>query len=123
MEIACYNPNQYRRRDEMERRKQSISFLRGWYVSCMRYAGASDQGLIDTLLRRLMDEYSQPQRHYHGVPHILSGVRIMQQLSFLSNDISIDVLAYLYHDIVCIPGAKDNEDRSAEWAERDFAIC
>src|SRR3989338_714492 len=99
-------------------------FLRSMYGISMRHVGArEDKKLIDTLFRRIVDEYSVPSRYYHGLPHIVCGVRILHDLPFLAVDTQVAILAYIYHDIVCVPGAKENEERSAEWAARDlFAL-
>lgn len=56
--------------------------------------------------------YDRPDRHYHNWAHIQEGLAFIERYPSLFT--RTDVLAWLFHDIVYVPGATDNEKKSAE---------
>ncbi len=67
--------------------------------------------------------YGEPQRAYHDATHI---AELLDWFDRIADEpgwsIPADVYtAMLLHDAVYVPGAKDNEARSADWARRAIA--
>lgn len=66
----------------------------------------------------LVRHYAEPTRHYHTMRHIgrclhdLDGVR-----DAVPHPDAVE-LALWYHDVIYLPGAPDNEQRSADWFRR-----
>jgi predicted metal-dependent HD superfamily phosphohydrolase len=72
------------------------------------------------LLSAVQAAYATPPRAYHSYAHVLE---VLEHLSTVpswahANDV---LLAALFHDAVYVPGAKDNEARSAELARSTIA--
>lgn len=71
---------------------------------------------------RLIDAYSEPHRRYHGLGHLRFLLDEIGRQSLLLRDVGIVSLAAWWHDAVYDPQAKDNEERSADWARRDLEL-
>ena len=64
--------------------------------------------------RHLTDSYSEPQRYYHTLDHIEHCLSLFDKIcSEVENPEALE-LAIWYHDVVYTPGAKDNEQLSAD---------
>lgn len=66
----------------------------------------------DPILETVKPMYDAPGRHYHDWKHITEGLEF-----FVANRgmfTTSDLLAWVFHDVVYIPGAHDNEHQSAE---------
>jgi len=65
----------------------------------------------------LANRYAEPARHYHTLQHVRRCLRDLDWARKAIPDTDADVveLALWCHDVVYTPGAKDNEQRSAEW--------
>lgn len=62
----------------------------------------------------LTSVYTEPTRHYHNLGHINQMLTFGQRIT--GNKLSREqILAIWFHDYVCVPGAKDNEVRSADF--------
>ena len=74
----------------------------------------------DGLMPLLMAAYSQPGRFYHGVPHLEHVLNLYDEVEAGPGwEYPLEVrLALAFHDFICVPGAKDNENKSAEVARR-----
>lgn len=68
-------------------------------------------------LPQLLAAHSGPDRHYHGLQHIAECLQWLEQLRPLVARPAELALALCFHDAVYDPRAKDNELRSAEWAQ------
>lgn len=68
-------------------------------------------------LPQLLAAHSGPDRHYHGLQHIAECLQWLEQLRPLVAHPAELTLALCFHDAVYAPRAKDNELRSAEWAQ------
>lgn len=64
------------------------------------------------LYARLLAAYSEPQRHYHGVQHILECLQHFDQIRTQLQQPSLVELALWFHDAVYHPKAQDNEAQS-----------
>lgn len=89
-------------RRELERRFRDV-------VS--RCAPEADAG---GLYRMLADKYSEPQRSYHTLEHIHHCLEQLDRARHLAEDPDGIELAIWFHDAVFVPGADDNELRSAQ---------
>lgn len=74
--------------------------------------------LPDELAAALAMAYAEPQRAYHTAAHI---EEVLGWFDRVADDVGWRRPAEVYaacvfHDAVYVPGAKDNETRSAEWA-------
>jgi predicted metal-dependent HD superfamily phosphohydrolase len=66
----------------------------------------------------LVHHYTEPTRHYHTLHHILRCMRDLDLARAAIPDPDAVELALWCHDVIYIPGAGDNERRSAEWLQR-----
>ena len=69
---------------------------------------------------KLEARYSEPPRAYHNLTHIMDCLRELAAAKHLAQDgLSVE-MAIWYHDVIYDSQAKDNEERSAVFAE---AVC
>ncbi|RQR71138.1 MULTISPECIES: hypothetical protein [unclassified Burkholderia] len=69
----------------------------------------------EEVYRRLAQCYAEPARHYHTLVHVR---RCLRHLDLARDAIPAPdavELALWFHDVIFVPGAKDNEQRSADW--------
>jgi predicted metal-dependent HD superfamily phosphohydrolase len=76
--------------------------------------------LPDDVARELAAAYGEPHRAYHNLTHI---AELLGWFDRVADDVGWKApatvyAAILFHDAIYVPGAKDNEDKSAEWARR-----
>jgi predicted metal-dependent HD superfamily phosphohydrolase len=71
-------------------------------------------------LDEVVGRHREPQRHYHGVRHVVWVVRHVHELAaeLPVRDAGAVIAAAFFHDAVYRPGASDNEKESAALAER-----
>ena len=76
--------------------------------------------LPDDVANELAAVYAEPQRAYHNATHIAELLgwfdRVGDDLGW--QDPARIYATILFHDAIYVPGAKDNEARSADWARR-----
>lgn len=68
-------------------------------------------------LPQLLAAHSGPDRHYHGLQHIAECLQWLEQLRPQVARPAELALALCFHDAIYDPQAKDNELRSAQWAQ------
>ena len=97
----------------------SDTALRERFGDLWRRMGAADGGghVFDQLLRA----YREPHRRYHGVDHLRDCLEQLDTAPATGEARDLAETALWFHDAVYIPGAADNEARSAEWAARALA--
>lgn len=67
-------------------------------------------------LMKIQGAYRTFGRLYHNISHIEEGWMFMKTDG--QNKFNLDAkIAWFFHDYVCVPGRKDNEEESASWAE------
>ncbi|AGW90535.1 MULTISPECIES: HD domain-containing protein [Cupriavidus] len=61
--------------------------------------------------------YAEPTRHYHTLDHVRRCLRDFDwaHSAIPAADVDAVELALWCHDVIYVPGATDNEQRSAEW--------
>ena len=83
----------------------------------------SDRCLVEAELRARA-AYAEPHRHYHGERHLDSCLRMLDGVAGLDeHERRVLRWAILWHDSVYDPERSDNEERSAELAERELRAC
>ena len=70
----------------------------------------------DRLFGDLVAAYSSGDRFYHNLAHIQQVLEAISQARSLARNLPEIQLAAWFHDVIYNPKAKDNEDRSAEYA-------
>lgn len=80
-------------------------------------------GLSDVAAKgeALIAAYAAPQRRYHGLGHVAFLLDEIERRAPLLDDVVTVGFAAWYHDVVYDALARDNEERSADWARRDLA--
>ncbi len=66
------------------------------------------------IYRELERLYALPERHYHTMRHIADCLRLLDANAGLAADVDALELAIWFHDSIYVPGAPDNEARSAD---------
>jgi len=84
-------------------------FLQTWYRLTRQQHAAS-------LFLALEKHYSEPCRKYHNAHHISDCLKQFDQVSRLATYPDEVEIAIWFHDAIYDSKAKDNEERSAEWA-------
>ena len=87
-------------------------------------AHLSNEAALAQHAHALIAAYQEPHRHYHGAPHLQSCLEALDTFRKQPNpnaDYSASALdgieyALFFHDAIYQPEAKDNEQRSADWA-------
>lgn len=59
--------------------------------------------------------YAEPARHYHTLRHVRRCLRDLDLARYAIPDPDAVELALWCHDVIYVPGARNNERRSAEW--------
>ncbi len=72
--------------------------------------------LRDSYWQEIESHYSGPERHYHNLWHIEELLKWMAAYENQILDKEILQLSIWYHDIIYVPGRKDNEAQSAAFA-------
>lgn len=68
----------------------------------------------DMLYAVLLNAYTEPQRYYHTLQHIVECLDLFHQVKAWLDDPDAVELAIWFHDVVYNPQAKDNEELSAQ---------
>ncbi len=63
----------------------------------------------------LVQLYAEPARHYHTLRHIRRCLNYLDQARSAIPHPDVVELALWCHDVIYVPGARDNEQRSADW--------
>jgi predicted metal-dependent HD superfamily phosphohydrolase len=72
----------------------------------------------DEVYADLTRNYGEPTRHYHTLRHIRRCLREFDRARGSVPHPDVVELALWCHDVVYVPGAPDNEERSADWFRR-----
>ena len=74
-----------------------------------------------TLLNTLITAYTEPQRAYHNIQHIVECLALFQNIESELNDPIAVETAIWFHDVVYDPQASDNEEQSAQFMQKHCA--
>jgi predicted metal-dependent HD superfamily phosphohydrolase len=81
-------------------------------------AWAVDEKLADRHFNEVCACYSGPSRYYHTLDHVLAVLDTVEGLAAHAKNLNAVKLAAWLHDVIYDSRASDNEERSAEYAER-----
>lgn len=81
-------------------------------------AWAVDEKLADRHFNEICACYSGPGRFYHTLDHVLAVLDTVESLASYAKNLNAVKLAAWLHDVIYDSKASDNEERSAEYAER-----
>lgn len=97
----------------MHERDDEALVLRTWRRVCQTRDGEPTPDLSAVL-----DAYAAPSRHYHNLHHVAECLRELGSVEDQCRSPEKVAAALLFHDCVYDPMRHDNEERSAEVAER-----
>lgn len=83
-------------------------------VSCY----SDDNQLAETLWVEIYQKYSDRNRHYHTLSHLDSMYSLLHEIKNEIKDWDSMLFALFYHDIIYNSARSDNEEKSAELAEK-----
>jgi predicted metal-dependent HD superfamily phosphohydrolase len=86
------------------------------WAKLWREIGAKDDGLA--VYQELVALYSEPHRHYHNLKHIADCLDEFDGARHGARHPLAIELAIWFHDAIYAPRAPDNEEKSAELAEK-----
>jgi predicted metal-dependent HD superfamily phosphohydrolase len=99
---------------------QRIAKLRAHWRTHVTAIGAFDAGMSNRAFDALCASYAEPQRHYHTLDHVVALFDTLEEYAEEISDPSRLAFAVWYHDAIYDPQAKDNEERSAERAQKEL---
>ena len=77
-----------------------------------------NQTAAEKTFPQIVDAYSTPNRYYHNLEHIHHVLEVIQTLQSQTEDLETETLQFAawFHDIVYDSKAKNNEEKSAQYA-------
>lgn len=76
---------------------------------------------IDSTWREIRNQYSSPDRYYHNISHLESLLIHLTAVKYKIKKWPSVVFALVFHDAIYTPGIQDNEEKSAELAEKKLS--
>ena len=87
-----------------------------WYILLQKIQADSQLG--EVIFVDLVNAYSHPTRHYHNLEHIQHLLNLSEKVREISDNLAILQFSAWFHDYVYDSQAKDNEFKSAIYAEK-----
>jgi predicted metal-dependent HD superfamily phosphohydrolase len=81
-------------------------------------AWAVDPALAERMYEDVCEHYGGPGRFYHTLDHVQSVLETVESLGSYAQNLNAVKVATWLHDVIYDSKAPDNEDRSADYAER-----
>ncbi len=94
------------------------SSLQASWTRCWQTLGAAGDGLV--LRDRLLVAWAEPQRKYHTLQHLGECLSLFDRCRQLAEQPAEVEMALWFHDAVYDVKGKDNEARSAAWAQAEL---
>lgn len=82
------------------------------------YVRAVDPALADRAFEEVREQYAGPGRSYHTLDHIQNVLQTVESLGSYARNLNAVKLATWLNDVIYDSRASDNEERSADYAER-----
>jgi predicted metal-dependent HD superfamily phosphohydrolase len=79
---------------------------------------AVDTTLADRTFEEIREHYTEPGRFYHTLDHVQNVLQTVESLGSYARYLNAVKLATWLHDVLYDSRASDNEERSADYAER-----
>lgn len=95
--------------------------LRRSWPRCWQALGARGDG--HALMQRLLAAWAEPQRKYHTLQHLDECLALFERCRQQAGQPAEVEMALWFHDAVYDVQGKDNEARSAAWAQADLAAA
>lgn len=86
------------------------------YQDWLTLSQTEDSPITIACYKEIENQYGLPERKYHTIYHIQDIFQQILSLVITTTQKAILTHAALFHDVIYIPGAKDNEIKSAEFA-------
>src|SRR5215831_17574204 len=99
-----------------QQRETWQNLLHGWDVPPTQ---------AERTFEEIVQAYSGPGRFYHTLDHVMAVLNTVKHLAAQAKNLNAVKLAAWLHDVIYDSKASDNEERSAQYAERlceDLAI-
>jgi len=74
--------------------------------------------ISENIYSEIIANYNIKTRFYHSTNHILMLLQEIENLKHELNDVDVVLFAIWFHDVVYFPLKKNNEEKSAEFAEK-----
>jgi predicted metal-dependent HD superfamily phosphohydrolase len=103
-------------------RRVNTASLQDAWQQLLDQSGATP-ALAAALFLRLQVRYTAPERAYHNLAHIRDVLAVVDTLAAHCPQPDAVRLAAWLHDVVYVPGARDNERQSAAWATAELAAA
>jgi predicted metal-dependent HD superfamily phosphohydrolase len=78
----------------------------------------NDSYLIDELWNEIKQHYSHKKRHYHALNHLENLLEQLTEIKPMIKDWDVVLFSLYYHDVIYNALKQDNEQKSAELAEK-----
>lgn len=89
-----------------------------WFDLTSKYT--NDEALINTLWSELHKKYTHKNRHYHNLSHIENMLLQAENMKSYIEEFSTLLYAIWFHDIIYKSTKKDNEEKSALFAQKSL---
>ncbi|MHC2991642.1 hypothetical protein OB13_08605 [Pontibacter sp. HJ8] len=90
-----------------------------WEALCFRYT--ADAALVAQLWEELEKAYTAKGRYYHTLDHLAYMLELATRYKPDSEQLDLLLFALFYHDVVYSPTRSDNEEKSADLAEKQLS--
>lgn len=90
-----------------------------WFQINEKYC--SDNKIIELAYEEILRNYSEKERHYHGLSHLKSLFSLAEEYKEHIVDFEIVAFSIFYHDIIYKAWKKDNEEQSAIFATKELS--
>ena len=94
--------------------EQNFDPTHRWFDLC--YRNNIDINIAIAMCEKLVDAYSEPNRHYHSMTHVYSCLNLLDGLPVSGQTKDILEFATWFHDYIYDPQSDTNELESAEFA-------
>lgn len=89
-----------------------------WFQISEKYC--SDNKLIELVYEEILRNYSEKERHYHGISHLKALFFLLEEYKEKISDFDLVAFSIFYHDVIYKAWKKDNEEQSAIFAEKEL---
>lgn len=93
------------------------NLLNTWQIAWSTLGARGDGA---SLLEALINNYSEPHRHYHSLQHLRECLDLFAQVEALTEYPAELILALWFHDAIYDVHRSDNEIKSAQWARTEL---
>lgn len=92
-----------------------------WATAVAAAGGTAELAEVERVGAALLDRWREPHRHHHGEQHLVDVLDAVHLLADQAADVAVVLLAAWYHDAVYDGRPGEDEERSAQCAERELA--